>query len=317
MSENPFERPLKISWREGTNAPVCNVGENVVFLDGLIYMGGGREASKTPAFRIDRYNISTNSWNGQPIVTSFSWFSLTALNNKLVMVGGRDDKLKVTKKIFMLDGEKIKEYAEMMEPRFAAAAIGYQKYLIIVGGSNNEKGGPNNDITLSSTELFDSANGQSYLMNELLEPSWGLQSVIIEEQLFILGGMSKTKKPLQKVFTASLDTLSDHNLIWNTQRDTVWCRSYPVVMWEKYLLLVGGYNQTEDPTPVYTRTNEIQYFGDSTSVLGHIPFERSAPAAVKIDDHKLIVIGGKRNGKKNNFGYLTDTVWIGEVESTQ
>ena len=244
---------------------------------------------------------------------------MTTLKNSLVVVGGRDkqDKdYKVTDEIFSLSGEKLTLLTQMITPRFAAAAIGYKEYLIIVGGSNNEKG---KDNTLNSTELYDSksARGQWFITNNLMEPCWGLQSVIIGNKLYLLGGMSEEKKPVKTVFTASLDSLSYHVLNWEPKQDTVWCRSYPVVMQGTNLLLVGGYNQTEGPSPVYTRTNEIWQYGDDKrpSVVGHIPFERSAPVAVSIDENTLIVIGGKRNGRPNNFGYLTNTVWIGKIES--
>ncbi|XP_065893199.1 uncharacterized protein [Dysidea avara] len=312
MPDNPLRRLSKISWREGADAPVHNTGENAVLHDGIIYIGGGREGTGEPSYRIDRYFVADDKWNDKPISSLFCWFSMTTVNGRVVIVGGLDKQEKATNQIFQLQKQRLKKYTEMNEPRFASAVIGHQEFLIIVGGLLN-KAHSSGAITLRSTEVFNSISRQRHTMNKLPQPCWGLQPAIIENKLYLLGGMSETRKPLRTVFTASLDTLSTHILNWDDPQDAVWCRSYPVVMHGKHLLLVGGYNnETENSTP--KRTNEIQCFGGDTEVVGHIPFERSAPVAVNIDDSTLIVIGGKRNYEKNNAGSPTNTVWIGEVD---
>ena len=310
IPDNPLRRLLKIRWREGADAPVCNTGENAVLHEGIIYIGGGREGTGVPSYRIDRYFVADDKWDDKPISSLFCWFSMTTINGHIVIVGGLDKQEKATNQIFQLEKDRLIKYTEMNEPRFASAAIGHQEYLIIVGGVN--KAHSDSAITLRSIEVFNSSSRQWNTMNKLPQPCWGLQPAIIENKLYLLGGMSETRKPLQTMFIASLDTLSTHILNWDDPQDTVWCRSYPVVMYGKHLLLVGGYNETENSTS--KRTNEIQCFGGDTEVVGHIPFERSASVAVNIDDSTLIVIGGKRNYEKNNTGSHTNTVWIGEVD---
>ena len=109
----------------------------------------------------------------------------------------------------------------MTTARSWATAAGYQGMLIITGGKD-DKGN-----ILSSTELFDSKNGQWHNCSDLPMPHYSLRSVIVDNILYLLGGFNK-HSPSSEVFTAPLDTLSTHQLMWNTHQDTPWCASTPV-----------------------------------------------------------------------------------------
>ena len=61
----------------------------------------------------------------------------------------------------------------MIMAKSHATATGHQGMLIITGGKD-DKGN-----TLSTTELFDSYNGQWYVPNDLPQPHFWLQSVIV------------------------------------------------------------------------------------------------------------------------------------------
>ena len=107
---------------------------------------------ETPSYNINYFDTVNNSWNS-PINTSYCLFAMTTLNNTLLIAGGRDISLKRTNKVLTMNAGQLKDYTKMTTARSHARATGYQGILIITGGQDDE-------IALSSTELFDSNNGQ-------------------------------------------------------------------------------------------------------------------------------------------------------------
>ena len=207
-----------------------------------------------------------------------------------------------TNQIFTLDAGQLKNYTKMITARSSAVTTGHQEILIITGGLDD-----NNKI-LSSTELFDTNNGQWYKCDDLPQPHFWLQSVIVDNILYLLGGMNKDGSS-STVFTAPLDTLSRHQLKWSTNQDTPWCRSAPVNVNGTYILIVGGSmeigNEITLTSDIY-KLNKITY---SWEAIGHIPSARSITAAVSTADNRVIVIGGL-----NDRNDITNTVWIGSCE---
>ena len=106
------------------------------------------------------------------------------------------------------------------------------------------------------------------------------------------------------MFVASLDTLSTHQLNWESAPNTPWCYCTPVVLYNKFLLAIGGRKQ-------FSRTSEVNILNPSTGQWKHltnIPEERSGTAVVGVADN-IIVIGGVTDDGKDS-----KTVWIGVVE---
>ena len=290
---------MNIKWKEGAPAPVGRTGHTAVWLNGLVYVGGGFEAGMLEgSYTINCYDPVKNSWRST-INTVFCYFAMMTLNNKLLTVGGKDKSYKVTNKILSMDGGQLKNYSKMATARTAAAAAGHQGILIITGGED-DKG-----KTLSSTELFDSTNGQWYICSDLPQPGNMLRSVIVDNILYLLGGYNKDGSFSTAVFTASLDTLSRHQLMWNTHQDTPWCWSAPVSINGKQLLIVGGRKGSTCTSDVH----KLDKFSHKWEAIGHIPSARCLSAAVSTADNMVIAIGGLNDKREK-----TNTVWIGSCE---
>ena len=273
-----------------------------VWLNGLVYVGGGYETGGWASYIINCYDPVNNSWSS-PINTPYSWFAMTTLNNKLLIAGGLDESYKGTNQILTMDAGQLKNYTKMITARSHATATGHQGMLIITGGSDDK------DKTLSSTELFDSSNGRWYVTNDLPQPRYDLQSVIVDNILYLLGGRNKDNKVSPTVFTAPLDTLSTHQLKWNTLQDTPWCRSAPVSVYGTHLLIVGGSKKIGDKFACTSDVYKLNKVSHSWEAIGHIPSARDASAAVSTADNRVIVIGGE-----NDKGKYTNTVWIGSCD---
>ena len=280
---------------------MSRVDHTAVWLNGLVYVGGGIETGGRSSYIINCYDPVNNSWSS-PISTPYSRFAMTTLNNKLLIAGGEDKSYKRTNQILTMDACQLKNYTKMITARSHATATGHQGMLIITGGMDGK------GKKLSSTELFNSSNGKWYMSNDLPQPHSWLKSVIVDNILYLLGGENKYGQYSPAVFTAPLDTLSRHQLKWNTLQDTPWCSSAPVSLYGTHLLIVGGgkmigykYTSTSD---VY-KLNKVSH---SWEAIGHIP-SASSSAAVSTADNRVIVIGGW-----NDIEEYTNTVWIGSCD---
>ena len=249
------------------------------------------------------YDPVNNSWSS-PINTPYCDFAMTTLNNKLFIAGGWDGSINTkTIQILTMDTGQLKNYTKMITARSHATATGHQGMLIITGGSNDKY------KTLSSTELFDSSNGQWYVTNDLPQPHCWLRSVIVDNILYLLGGVNKDYKDSPAVFTAPLDTLSTHQLKWNTLQDTPWCASAPVSVYGTHLLIVGGVKQIGEKYTCTSDVYKLNKVSHSWEAIGHIPSARRSSTAVSTADNRVIVIGGV-----NDKAEYTNTVWIGSCD---
>jgi len=274
-----------------------------VWLNGLVYVGGGFETRVGKSYTINCYNPVNNIWSSSPINTPYSLFAMTTLNNNLLIAGGYDKSDKKTNQILTIDVGQLKNYTKMTTARAYAIAAGHQGMLIITGGVDDKY------KKLSSTELFDTNNKQWYICSDLPQPHYRLQSVIIDSILYLLGGSNKHANSSPAVFTAPLDALSSHQLKWNTHQDTPWCGSAPVSVKGTNLLIVGGGHKMGNG---FTRTSDVyklNKISHNWEAKGHIPSAREASAAVCTHDNRIIVIGGV-----NDKGEFTNTVWIGSCE---
>ena len=296
-----FSGPLNIKWEEGPPAPVDCYGSTAVWLNEQVYVGGGYYGFLS--YNIHCYDPVNNSWRSS-INTPYCDFAMTILNNKLLIAGGRDKNHKITNQILTMDAGQLKNYTKMTTARSGATATGHKGMLIITGGLDFKRN------ILSSTELFNSNNAQWYKCSDLPKPHHSQRSVIVDNILYLLGGYKEAGAPSLAVFTASLDTLSRHQLNWKTYQDTPWWRSAPVSIHGTLLLIVGGYKKT-GPGHKETITSDIYKLNEvsqSWQAIGRIPSARSSAAAVSTGN-KVIVIGGV-----NDMGQITNTVWTGSYD---
>jgi len=294
-----------VKWEELSPLPVGRSAHTAVLLGGNVYIGGGVDGISVINYqlccRLDVYNLTTNQWSSSPITTPYCWFAMTVLDDKLVTAGGATKNHEVVKKILVLNSGQWKYYSEMPTARCRASAVGYHSMLIVIGGELKVK---DKWTRVSTTELLDTTNGCWYTCNNLPSPHGQLKAAIMNDKLYLLGGFDNFK-PSPKVFVASLNNLSTHQLNWQSASNTPWCFSIPVVLYNKFLLAVGG-RQASDQT---CQTCEVYALNPSTGQWKHltnIPAARSLPAVVGVAD-KFIVIGGMTN-KNSEF---SKTVWIG------
>ena len=141
------------------------------------------------------------------------------------------------KKVLVLNAGQWKDYSEMSTARSYATTVGYHSMLIVVGGGIKVEG---KWTRVSTTELLDTTNGCWYTCNNLPSPHQQMKAAVMNDKLYLLGGFDENLKPSPQMFVASLDTLSTHQLNWQSAPNTLWCRSATVALNNKFLLTVGG-----------------------------------------------------------------------------
>ncbi|XP_065883926.1 kelch domain-containing protein 8B-like [Dysidea avara] len=177
----------------------------------------------------------------------------------------------------------------MPTARQGAAVVGYQSMLIVVRGNGKVEG---KWTILATTELLDTTNGCWYICDDLPVAHHQLRFTVMANCLYLLGGYHKNK-PSPQVFTVSLDNLSSHQLKWQSFPDTPRCCSAPVVLYDKFLCIVGGRQTTT--TEVGAKTTKVCAFNPSNGLwqqITNIPAAGSFPAVVGVVDNKIIVLGG-------------------------
>ena len=293
-----------IKWEELASLPECRSAHTAVLLGGSVFVGGGVEGASIDnnnlSYRLDVYNLTTNQWSSSPITTPYCSFAMTVLDNKLFIAGGTTKNADVVKKVLVLKAGQWKDYSEMPTARCHATAVGYHSMLIVVGGQIKVEG---KWTRLSTTELLDTTNGCWYTCNNLPSPHQQMKAVIMNDKLYLLSGADEDLQPSPQVFVASLDNLSTHQLNWQSAPNTPWCRSAPVVLYNKFLLTIGGWQQS--------CTSEVNVFNSSTGQWKHltnIPATRGAPAVVGVANNTIVIGGMTSDGKYSN------TVWIGMFE---
>ena len=291
----------QIQWEEKISAPVKCRGHTAVWLGGLVYIGGGWEVKGQGSYRIDIYNIANNSWN-TPVTSPSCYFGMTIFDNHVIIAGGKDNSWRVTDLVLMLNADRLEKYTKMTKPRSRTAVVGYKKKIIIVGGEASMY------ETLGSTELYDSTTRQWYTCDDLPQPCCWLQSAIVDDTLYLCGGISQDNEYSSSVFSAKLNTLSKHQLTWSVLHCTPWCSSVPVSLWGTRLLMLGGCEKAGNGILCTSDVYIFNMVSNSWEARGHIPSARGVPAAVNVGDNKIVVIGGVNDNNQE-----TKTVWIGHV----
>ena len=294
-----LSRPVK--WETAARIPVGYNGHTAVWLNGLVYVGGGFGSKlifHKPSYTIHFYDPVNNSWN-LLFNVPYCLFAMTTWKNKLVIAGGQDPNQRKANQIFTMDDGQLRNFSNMITARAYATAAGYEEMLIITGGRNYA------DMTLLSTELFDSNTGQPHICADLPQPHYWLKSVIVDSMLYLLGGHNQYGKPSPTVFTAPLNTLSkDRQLKWNVLQDSPRCRFAPISI-SGTLLILGGSKERKGTSNIYKLNSASRSW---EVIKPRIPSARSSLTAVSTDDGRMIIIGGL-----TDKGEVTDTVWISSM----
>ena len=265
---------MNIRWDQGAPAPVDRAGHSVVECNGAIYIGGGWYGDDQYHYQIDIYHPSTDKWDSMN--TPHALFAMTVLTNKLVIVGGLTSGGHNTNNVIVLENNNFKDFTKMPTIRCRATAVNYQSMMIVMGGYDGSR-------RIGTTELFDVTTSQWFKCDDLPQPLSHLQASIVGDMLFVMSGADSANSPSKAVYSASLNTLSSHQLNWKQLCDSPLPCIASVALRNKYLLIVGG----------RSRNNTVYVLKDgSWKVIGTLLSVQYYSSAVSLGN-KIFVIAGK------------------------
>ena len=168
-----------------------------VVLQGSVYVAGSERT-------IFQYSIDQDQWHELPCRPPQKHFSMTVLNDNLILVGGFEVSgifsQDVSNKISIWDPNSrkwIHPYPCIPAARYAVSSVGYKGYLVVAGGRQHVPEDPSlisHQIevpSLSTVEILDSATSTWYSGNPLPFECHAMQASVIGDTLYLLGGRNR------------------------------------------------------------------------------------------------------------------------------
>ena len=240
-------------------------------------------------YRINTYHPDTNKWD-DAISTPHAYLTITVLV-KLIVVGGLiRGSLKVTNKLLTSQSDQWEDYSQMPTAQDTVSVVSHQSIMIVMGGMDNDT------HTFNTTELLYNTTDQWVKCKMIFLNNYigSLQSVIVGDVLYTLGGANADDDASKAVYAAPLHALSNHQLEWQQLADTPWEGSAAVSVNSKYLLAVGG-NGVHDTVCVLKREKDSIPTSTSWESIGTLPKVHRLTSAVSLGS-QIIVIGGFNDG---------------------
>ena len=229
---------------------------------------------------------------------TYQWFSMAAVNNQLVLVGGMDvPTSKVTNKLGVWN-EQSRRWTHPLPPMTTACqkpsvTIHNIRWLVVIGGNTD---GP----MLSRVEILDTAESkQWHQAAPLPQPFAQAIPATIGNMCYLLGGFTEESAASKKVFSVCLDDLISQAISqpasasapptpspWQSLPDTP-LTSSTALAFTGALLAVGG-DHPGGSTAIY----HYQPSSRSWIKAGEMPTKRSHCTCTVLPSGDLYVAGG-------------------------
>lgn len=280
-----------------------------VVLKGKVYIGGGiaDDADQNACTAVTCYDIERNQWTALPQYSE-GFFAMTTINEKLVLIGGREPHMAKTSKLIGVWSEPIQRWTigvkiprtcVLLTARDAATAISYDnRWLIVIGGRDDAY------QSLSKVDIVDVSKNISHSGAPLPQPAHKITAAVIGNTLVLLGGAATCNCSvfLNKVFSVKLDDLISHAVSsskfasestspWQTLPDTPAGLAFPTALaFNGTLLAIGGNKQGDLVDEKY-----IHLFDPKTKAwveAGELLINRHGCACTVLPSGEIFITGG-------------------------
>ncbi len=213
-----------------------------VEINDTVYVGGGYTDRDENYYIVMAYNKQSCQWHTLPPYSTRE-FAMTTINNKLVVVGGRNRD--------NYDSSELGEwqpdinqwthpFPPMSTPRYVPSATSYKHWLVVAGGYHR--------VCLQTVEVLGVSNMQWSTGPSTPTPWVVMKSTTIADSWYLMGGLYRNSLQFQSspdVYSVSLEALvshssSDSSNIWNKLPSLNCTRSCPLNIGGS-LLAVGGW----------------------------------------------------------------------------
>ena len=224
-------------------------GASDVVMKGDVYFGGGVTPSVKDEQTVCLYSPRSNSWSQLPLY-EYRYFRLTVINeNKLVAVGGEDEKTgKVTNKLAVWDDKQhhwVFSLPVMNTACSSPAVATYNQWLLVAGGYG-EQG------RLSRVEVMNVSSEQWYQVASLPVTGSSMSSTMIGNMWYLMSGITN-KGPSKSVMSVCVEHIISEAISqpagansstlsrWNSLPNTPSIRSTALAFQGALLAVGGGY----------------------------------------------------------------------------
>ncbi len=265
-----------------------------VEINDTVYVGGGWPDRHEDRYIVMAYNKQSCQWHTLlPCRTRF--FAMTTINNKLVVVGGRNRDNSDSSELgeWQPDSNQwTHPFPPMSTPRSWPSATLYKHWLVVAGGCHGFR-------LHASVEVLDVSNMQWSTRPSTPIPWKMMQSTTIGDTWYLMGGLCKGVGESPDVYSVSLEALvshssSDSSNIWNKLPSLNCALSCPLHIGGS-LLAVSG-KDMKNKKPVST----IQHYVPETNTWVHAgqqPHAVGACTCIMTSD-KVHFMGGDDGNSK-------------------
>ena len=268
-----------------------------------VYVGGGDGSIQHNA-TVMVYSVQTGSWRTLPPHETF-WFGMAAVNNQLVLVGGRSTSTREATNVLVAWDERsqrwIRPYPVMPTARHSLSATSYQKWLIVAGGEDRGS-------RLNEVELLDTVSGQWY-EGSPLPTERSLMSSAINGNMWYLSGGWSSQGANEHVFSVCLDVLISQAvsesagstlLPWQTLPEAQLTDSTIFIL-NGALLTVGGWGSSSIHLYQPGRRSWVK--------VGDLPNKQWQCACAVLPNGEMFVAGGHSYVEnKHMYNYIATVV---------
>ncbi len=208
-----------------------------VEINDTVYVGGGETGRLS--YIVMAYNTQSYQWHTLPPYST-RFFAMTTINNKLVVVGGRNRDGSVSSELgeWQPDSNQwTHPYPPMSTPRYVPSATSYKHWLVVAGGCHGVR-------LHASVEILDVSNMQCSTGPSTPTPWGSMKSTTIGDTWYLMGGWCVGVGWSPDVYSVSLEALVSHSSspssnIWNKLPSLNCTLSCPLNVGGS-LLAVGG-----------------------------------------------------------------------------
>ena len=269
---------------------------------GDVFVGGGESLAKAAIVMV--YSVQTCSWRILPTGETY-WFGMAAVNNQLVLVGGKSTSTgRVTNVLVAWDEMSrtwTRPFPMMPTARLSPSAISYKKWLIVAGGRDEGYS------LLNKVELLDTVSGQWHEGSPLPTKCSSMSSAINGNMWYLSGGRS-SEGDNKRVFSVCLHELISQAISqsagstsspWQTLPEPPLTHSTVLIL-NGALLTVGGVDSSSIHLYQPGRRSWVK--------VGDLPEQRWGCACTVLPNGEMFVAGGRMLLNYDNLVYIASIV---------
>ena len=279
-----------------------------VVIDDDIFLGGG-DGLRRLAATVMVYSVQTSSWRTLPTGETY-FFGMAAVNNQLVLVGGRSISTRGATNILVAWDEMSQTWTRpfpvMPTAREFPSAISYKKWLVVAGGEDER------DSPLNKVELLDTVSGQWYEGSPLPTECSSMSSAINGNMWYLSGGWS-SQRDNKEAFSVCLDELISQAVSQSAGSTTSPWQTLPeaplthstVLILNGALLTVGGVGSSSIHLYQPSRRSWVK--------VGDLPKQRQQCACTVLPNGEMFVAGGCTTDPANSEFVFDSSVYIASI----